>query len=212
MLDAARLPPSTSRHWQPLFLAILPTIQNCVAFAFRHVPPEEREELIQESLANAAVACANLVGQGRADRVFPSALANFAVRRTREGRKVGSKLNSRDVLSDHCRRKRHFVVKRLDYPGSFADPWRESVVEDHRTPVPEQVAFRLDFPEWLACFSARQQEIALALAMGRGTVEVARSFAISPARVSQLRREFHQSWNRFHAETEPPSPPHPNLV
>jgi hypothetical protein len=32
---------------------------------------------------------------------------------------------------------------------------------------------------------------------GDRTQELSRSFGISPARVSQLRREFHDDWQRF---------------
>ena len=35
------------------------------------------------------------------------------------------------------------------------------------------------------------------LSLGYTTAEVARLFRIFPARVSQLRREFYESWNQF---------------
>src|SRR5689334_5298904 len=76
MSDKDPVPRCAHRNWQQVYLAILPTLRNCVAFAFRHVPAEEQEELIQEALANASVACARLVAQGRADRIFPTALAS----------------------------------------------------------------------------------------------------------------------------------------
>jgi hypothetical protein len=186
--------------WQPLFLSILPTIQNCIDFAFRQTAAEEREELTEEALANAAAATANLVARGHADRVFPTTLAAFAVLQTQEGRKVGGKLNSCDVSSEYCRKKKRLKVRHLDPSGAIEGNWREFVVEDCRTAVPEAAAFRIDFPTWLATFPERQQKIALALAAGNSTNEVARQFAISPGRVSQMRREFQVSWHRFHTE------------
>jgi hypothetical protein len=188
--------------WQPLFLSILPAIQNCIDFAFRQTPAEEREEFTEEALANVATACANLVAQGRADRIYPAALAAFAVRQAREGRKVGGKLNSHDVLSKYCQRKRQVAVRCLNPSGSLESDWRESLIEHRKTPVPEIVAFRIDFPAWLATFPERQQQIALALAAGHTTNYVAQQFGISAGRVSQLRREFSRSWNDFHSEPE----------
>jgi hypothetical protein len=79
------------------------------------------------------------------------------------------------------------------------DQWRE----DRKTPVPDQVCFRLDFPRWLASLANRNRQIALALAEGDTTAAAARRFSISVARVSQLRREFFTSWMRFHAQMTP---------
>jgi len=38
------------------------------------------------------------------------------------------------------------------------------------------------------------------MALGHRTEELAQSYQISPARVSQLRRQFHDNWQRFHGE------------
>jgi DNA-binding NarL/FixJ family response regulator len=73
---------------------------------------------------------------------------------------------------------------------------------DRRTPIPDQVAFRIDFPAWLKTLSRREREIAKALAKGHRTLDVARRFGLSMARISQLRREFFDSWQRFHGEAK----------
>ncbi len=39
--------------------------------------------------------------------------------------------------------------------------WRQAVVENHRTPVFQQVRFRIDFPAWLARLSPKQRKVAL---------------------------------------------------
>ena len=61
------------------------------------------------------------------------------------------------------------------------------------------VQVRLDFLAWLDSLSPRNAAIALDLAMGRETCEVAQDFHVSPARVSQLRRELWASWRDFTA-------------
>ena len=79
--------------------------------------------------------------------------------------------------------------------------WLEAIVEDTRTPVPDQVAFRIDFPAWLNSQTKRNRRIAEVLAVGCTTGEVAKRFRLSSGRISQLRQEFHRSWQEFHGDT-----------
>lgn len=88
----------------------------------------------------------------------------------------------------------------MDRFDKEAGEWIEAVVEDHRTPVPEQVAFRCDFPAWLETLPRRNRPIAEALAVGHTTSAVARRFKVSPGLVFQLRDELRQSWLAFHGE------------
>jgi hypothetical protein len=64
-------------------------------------------------------------------------------------------------------------------------------------------ASRIDFAAWLGMLSARRRKIAQVLAMGESTSAVARRFRVSPARISQIRRELHQIWQRFQGEELP---------
>ena len=48
----------------------------------------------------------------------------------------------------------------------------------------------------------RNRRIAVSLAVGNRTKEVARQFRLSPGRVSQLRRELHDSWQTFQGELQ----------
>jgi DNA-binding NarL/FixJ family response regulator len=191
-----------SKTWQTLFQAILPAVYKHVQFAFRRLPDEQQEEAVQAALANACVACARLVAQGRTERVFASALARFAVAQVREGRMVGTPLNIRDVLSPYAQKKKHLIVERRTRFDSEEHQWLEAVRAGHRTPVPDQVCFRIDFPDWMATLSQRTRQIAQTLAAGNSTNEVARRFSISAGRVSQMRRELCDSWRRFHGECE----------
>jgi len=114
---------------------------------------------------------------------------------------VGNHLRVGEVLSEYAQRKKGFAVERLDRFDKESGQWIEAVVEDSRTPVPDQVAFRIDFPAWLRLQTKRNRRIAEALAVGNTTGEVARRFKLSPARISQLRQDFHQSWQEFYGET-----------
>lgn len=57
--------------------------------------------------------------------------------------------------------------------------------------------FRCDFPDWLTTHSRRDRSIAIEMAKGEKTKVLARRFRLSPARLSQLRREFHDDWEQF---------------
>jgi hypothetical protein len=189
--------------WQELFLRVLPALHAAVAFAFRSLPAERRAEAVQEALANSCVACARLVQRGLAGRVFAAALARFAAAQVRAGRRVGTRANGRDVLASPARRAGRYAVLSLDPGGAGAERWREAVAADLKTPVPDVVAFAIDFPAWLATLPPRLRRLALALAEGAGTGAAARRFRLSAGRVSQLRRELRTSWLCFRGEASP---------
>ena len=75
---------------------------------------------------------------------------------------------------------------------------QEACLVDVRAPVPEQAAFRIDFPKWLRQLSLRNRLVALALGRGESTQDVARQHCLSCGRVSQLRGELRRSWDEFH--------------
>ena len=124
---------------------------------------------------------------------------------TKDGRKVGGHLNLQDILSDYCQRRQEITVERLDRYDQMEGGWLEAVVEDRRTPVPDQVWFRVDFPAWLETLPGRERQVAESLMLGQTTGEVAQEAGVSPSRVSQLRRELEASWFGFHGEEMPVS-------
>ena len=184
-------------RWHAAFLAMLPVIKRHLHISFRHLKGDAKEEAVAEALANACAAYQRLVQQGRAHLGFPTVLARYAAAQVIDGRQIGSGQNTRDVLSPRAQRKKQFQVERVDYFDEEADGWLEAVVEDPHTPVFDQVCFRMDFPAWLARLSRRNRRIAESLALGNSTGSVAKRFRISPARVSQLRGQFYDSWQEY---------------
>jgi DNA-binding NarL/FixJ family response regulator len=69
---------------------------------------------------------------------------------------------------------------------------------DDATPIPDQVAFRLDVPRFFETLSARQRAMAMDLASGMTTKEVARKHGVSAAAVSQFRSRFKVLLERFY--------------
>ena len=179
------------------FVAMLPKIKLHAYTAFRSHQPEEREDLVQEVIANAYVAYDRLVNLGKQQHAFATPLAQYAIKQVRSGRRVGSKLQQRDVMSPANRRVR---VERLEKYNSADATWKEVVIEDRHAGPAETAAARLDLAQWFRSLPRRNRRIAKVLAYGESTQAAAKQFNISPARVSQLRRELHQSWRALQGE------------
>lgn len=188
---------SIARDPRERFLAMLPKIRARANAAFRGCRPAQREDLVAEVVAGAYCAFARLVERGKIELAHPTPLARYAVRQARGGRRVGAKLNIRDVSSDYCRKHKEIPLERLDRFDRRAEEWREVVVEDRQAAPADVAACRVDFAEWLRRLPARKARLARALAGGESTKEAARIFRISPARVSQVRRELKESWEAF---------------
>lgn len=183
------------------FLEMLPEIRRHALFAFRTLRAEAKEEAIAETIANVSVAFNRLMEQGKEAKIYASVLTRYAVAQIRSGRRVGKSLNSDCVLSDAAKQKHGLHIDRLDYRVQRGE-WFEFIVEDRRTPVPDQAAFRCDFPGWLDLLSPQKRQIAENLAVGDTTSEVAQACKVSPGRISQIRRELEKSWREFHGELE----------
>jgi hypothetical protein len=180
---------------------MLPAIRRQAGIAFRHLPSEFRDDAVQEVMANATVAYARLAELGRTSVAYPSVLARYGIAQYKAGRRVGNRLNIRDALSPYAQQRKRFRVESLDRFDEEENQWREAVVEDTRSsPVPETVAFRVDFADWLSSLPRRDRRIAESLAIGNRTGEVGKRFDVTAGRVSQLRQQFKTSWTEFHGE------------
>jgi hypothetical protein len=78
----------------------------------------------------------------------------------------------------------------------------EALHDNTQTAVPEQVSFRCDFPAWRASRCERDRHLIDDLMAGERTTDAARRHGLSMARVSQLRREFHDDWRTFNREDD----------
>lgn len=186
--------------WHEGFLAMLPVIERHAKVAFRDLDPEARQEAVQEVIANTLVAFIRLVELDKSDLAYPTVLARYAVAQVRDGRRVGNRLNVRDVSSPYAQMRKGFQVERLDRYDKNDREWLEILVEDrHATPA-DVAASRLDFAAWLKSLSSRYRKIATTLATGETTGRVAQMFRLSNARISQLRRELRDSWRQFQGE------------
>lgn len=183
-----------------LFMVMLPQVQEQARFAFRKERSGRRQELIAEVVANAFCAFARLVERGLINAIYATPLAQYAIRQVRDGRRVGSKLNVRDVSSEYAQLGKGFIVERLDRYDSQKDEWREVVVESREAGPADTAAARLDIGEWFARLPKGKRRIAETLATGETTKNAAKRFRVSPGRISQLRGEFQQNWRDFQGD------------
>ena len=179
------------------FLAMLPQIRRQALTAFRNQRYEVREELIQEVIANSYRAWVLLVRRGKESVVYPTPLAQFAIRQVRGGRRVGGRLNLHDILSTQARRHYGITIERIDLRDQHTGEWDELIFEDHQAGPAEVAASRIDFSAWLQLLSKRNRRIARSLALGESTNSVAEHFGLSAGRISQLRNWFLAHWEQY---------------
>jgi hypothetical protein len=197
------------------FLTVLPRIQTHAEIYFRHLHcPGRRDDAIQEVIAIAWKWFLRITEQGKNVDEFVMALADLAVRHVRSGRGLCGQERARDVLSSRAQRIKGFRVEALpactrrDHERIYATPhgqhemdvFEQRLADNVQTPVVEQVIFRLDFRQWVVQLGPRNREIAKDMALDLTTTELAQKYQISSGRVSQLRRELHLDWSRFHGE------------
>ncbi len=186
------------------FLLIVPRIQLHGRVYFRHIKCRERkEDAIQEMIGLCWKWFLRLAQKGKDATRFPSALASYAARAVRCGRRVVGQEKSKDVLSPVAQQGHHFAVGQLpDFSTLSDNPLAEALQDNTVSPVPEQVIFRLDFPAWLATLGQRNRAMVEDMAMGHRTQDLAQKYRVSQGRISQMRRYFQQDWSRFCGEAE----------
>jgi hypothetical protein len=184
------------------FTDLLPTIHDQLRFAFRNEPPERRQEMIAEAIANCWVSFVKLVERDLQDVIYATPLAQFAIRHVLSGRRVGGTMNKNDITSEYAQRMKQITVERLTRYNKRKSMWLEMLVEDRKVGPADTAAARIDFGDWLRTLGARRRRIAETLAKGETTSIAAAKFRVSQGRISQLRRELRDDWERFHGEAE----------
>jgi hypothetical protein len=187
------------------FEQMLTRIRLMALHAFRDKDHELRYELTAEVVARAYAAFVRLARQGRAELGYATPLALFSIKQVKSGRRMGAKLNIKDVSSEYAQMNKGFSMLRLDRYNKRKELWKEVVVEDQKSGPAEIAAMRIDFEAWLNTLDLRERRIAKVLATGETTGATARKFGVSPSRISQLRRQFMEAWQAFLGELPSPA-------
>lgn len=199
---------------QAAFLSIQRRVVTHARIIFRGQRcPARKDDLIAETVALAWGWFRRLADKGKDARQFPSILAGYAARAVKSGRRLTGQLKAKDACSERAQMLHGFRVERLptstrhsfqDVYGTHGqremDVFEQRLQHNTQTPVDEQVIFRCDLPAWLLTRTDRDRRLIHDMAANERTLPLARKYGISPARVSQLRREFHADWERFTAD------------
>lgn len=197
-------------HLHAGFLSLLPRVQLHAEVYFRDIRcPHRKEDFISEAVSLAWKWYVRLIKRGKDPHQFPSALATFAARAARSGRRLVGQEKGKDVLSPRARQRHDFAVGSLPSSSTLnGNVWDEALMDNTQSAVPDQVCFRLDFPVWRKTRCARDRRLIDDLMRGEPTLAAARKHGLSPARVSQLRRAFLEDWERFCDAPEEAFRPH----
>ena len=195
-IDTAPCPPAHDLHAG--FLLLLPRLAAHGRAYFRHVAcPQRRDDLAAEAVAIAWAWYCRLALAGKDPHQFAATFVHRALLQARCHRRLCGSHRAKDALSPLAQARHGF---RASSPCGENGPALEALACDARTPPPDQAAFRIDFPVWLAALPRKKRSVALALMSGERSLDVACSHRLSPARVSQLRAEMREGWRRFHGE------------
>ncbi len=202
-------------HLHTAFLTLLPRIERHALIYFRNLRcPGRKEDAVQETISLAWLWFVRLMKRGKDPRTFPAVFASYAVRAVKCGRRVCGQEKGKDVMSHLAQQRHKFAVEQL--PSSLLstveeryslshgqhkqDTYEERLKDNTQTPVLDQVAFRIDFPAWLTTLTARERRLVHEMANNERTLDISKRFELSPARISQMRRELHNDWSRFCGE------------
>lgn len=201
---------------QVQFLALLPKIERHAQIYFRDIRcPDKKADKIADAVALAWKWYCRLVERGKDIRQFPMAFVFLVARAVKSGRRVCGQEKARDAMNEHTQRKHGFRVEPLpssncrSYEHLYSaihgqretDTFEERLQDNARTPVPDQAAFRIDFPIWLQTLTPRERQLIQAMAMSHRTKDLSKRFHLSQGRISQLRREFLESWRDHFGDT-----------
>jgi hypothetical protein len=144
-----------------------------------------------------------LCARGKDVAGFVTVLATYAARAVGSGRKACGTEAGKDALAPRAQRRAGFTVVPLPCGSSLSgNAFDEALQDNTRSEVPDQVAFRLDFPLWRGRQADRDRRLIDLLMVGEQGKEVSAAFGLSEGRISQKRRWFREDWRRFHGDAE----------
>ena len=193
------------------FLALLPKLERHATIFFRYLPSDKRSEKIAECVALAWMWLVRLNERGKDVNQFPMAFAVLVARAVKDGRKVAGQERTQDAMNPMAQQRHGFRVESLPHSTATAyehlhgnvngqrqlDEFEERLQHNLQTPIPDQAAFRIDFPSWLQTLTGRERRLIRAMIRNERTGDLARQFELSPSRISQMRRQFMDGWRCF---------------
>src|ERR1700676_518198 len=207
--------PDPIEHLHSRFMKLVPRIEMHARIYFRDLKCQaKKDDAIAETIAIAWKWFLSLAERGKDPSNFVVAFVSLAARSVKSGRRICGQEKAKDVMSSQAQQRHGFKVESL--PVSTCAPleslysmpqgqekqdiFEERLQDNTQTPVPDQAAFRCDFPMWRLSRTDRDRRVIDDLGMGERTLDVSKKYGISPGRISQLRRDFMDDWQRFTAD------------
>jgi hypothetical protein len=193
------------------FLLILPRVELHGRIYFRYLRSHQKADAIQEMRALAWQWFLRLAERGKDPADFLTGFVTLLARAVSSGRRLAGMAKAKDVLNSATQRRHGFHVERLPsctqapheklyaevHGQELHDAFEERLCDNTVTPVIDQVIFRIDWPAFLRTLTGRERRLIRAMGLGERTLDLSKAFEVSPARISQLRREFCKGWMRF---------------
>ena len=197
------------------FLTLMAKIETHARIVFRAIRcPVRKEDAVQDCIALAWKWFLRLQERGRDINQFPMVFVFLVVKAVASGRRLTGMLRVKDVLSERCQRKHGFNVEALPTSTRISvevlvakprgqemqDAFEERLQDNGTTPVPDQVAFRIDWPSFFTTLPTRDQRMAEFLPLGHNAKQAAEKFGLSAGRITQLRQRWCKEWLCFQNE------------
>src|SRR5262249_41375147 len=104
---------------------------------------------------------------------FVFSFVSMLARAVNSGRRLAGMAKAKDVMNAHTQRRHGFLVESLPisvrasvgdlysrpHGQELHDAYEERLRDNTQTPIPEQVAFRLDWPSWLRMITYRDRRL-----------------------------------------------------
>jgi len=207
--------PDTLARVQQDYLDALPRIHRHAEINFGRIrDPGRRDDAIQDVIGIGWKHWLAAIKKGKDPNEFVSAVADFAVKQVRSGRKVTGQERAKDAMSPVAQRRKGFAVKTL--PNSLAKPYEvicgdpngqekmdaveERLTDNTITSPPDQAAFREQWRLFLEELGPKKRPIVEDMAGGEDTNTLAAKHKVTAGRVSQIRREAAQVWRGLERE------------
>lgn len=189
---------------QASFVEALPRLRRHAYVHSRGIrDPGRRDDFIATSLGRGWQHWLQCYRDSKDPSQFVSAIADYAVRATRAGRRVDHQESAGDVMSPVAQRSKGFTLQSLPDTENGVDDNEaiDALADPSATPPGIRASLGgFDFAAFIDSLGPRNGALALDMAKGERTDDLARMYCITPGRVSQLRESFADKWRKFHGE------------
>ena len=215
MIATSSLASPSPNDLHAAFLALVPTIKKRARIAFAYYKcANQKAEKVAEAVALAWKWFVRLHERGKDAATFPGVFAILVARAVASGRRLAGGEPLTDVMSRSAQRKHGFTIKGFSSDDSARsqerssdpitqktfDALEERLVDNRMTPIPDQAAFRIDFPQWLKTLPFRERSMVQAMMRDERTNDLGKRFGVSPGRISQVRSKLRDEWETFCGE------------